>query len=173
MSTQTDLQRSPETELATTTDLGRSLAAALADSYNAFLYTQNYHWNVEGPFFKPLHDLFEEQYKEMFVAIDDIAERLRTLGFYAPGTFAEFAALSSVPEMSTSRDGREMVEHLIRVHEVVSLSFRRTAVLAADAGDMATEDLAVERIRVHEKHLWMLRSILGGQARGASEIKPN
>jgi len=152
-------------------DLGRALAASLADSYAAFLLTQNYHWNVEGPFFKPLHDLFEEQYQEMFLAIDDVAERLRTLGFYAPGTFDEFTSLSSVPDIASTRDGQTMVENLIRVHDVVARSFHRTAKFASDAGDLATEDLAVARIRAHEKNVWMLRSIVGGSRR--TESKPN
>ena len=153
------------------TEIARAMSMALADSYGAFLVTQNYHWNVEGPLFKPLHELFEEQYREMFTAIDDVAERLRTLGFYAPGTFEEFEQLSSIPRPDGTRDGEQMVKNLIEIHRVVAGSFRQVAELAGDTRDVATEDLAIQRVATHEKNIWMLRSIVGGRQR--METQPN
>jgi starvation-inducible DNA-binding protein len=149
----------------------RRMATGLADSYAAMLATQNYHWNVEGPLFKQLHELFEEQYRAMFEAVDTIAERLRAVGFYAPGTFSEFQKITTIPDVVSTQDGETMVLNLVRIHQAVVETFKGVSQMAQHAGDIGTEDLAVARIREHEKFIWMLKSTLGGQSR--MDTRPN
>jgi len=132
----------------------------LADSYSLYLKTHNYHWNVTGPHFGSLHALFETQYTELALAVDEIAERIRALGHPAPGSYSEFAKLTGVPEASGRTTAMEMVDHLALDNETCA----RTAAAvfeAADAvGDQPTADLAVARQQLHEKSAWMLRSFL-------------
>lgn len=140
--------------------IAEGLSGVLADSYTLFLKTQNYHWNVTGPHFGPLHDLFEEQYRELFDAIDEIAERIRTLGFRAPGTLKEFGDLASVKEQTGQPDAMEMVKNLAEANETVHKTLRSAFETADEAGDEGTADLMVERMQVHAKNIWMLRSHL-------------
>ncbi|HLR90645.1 MAG TPA: Dps family protein [Balneolaceae bacterium] len=140
--------------------IAEGLSGVLADSYTLFLKTQNYHWNVTGPHFGPLHDLFEEQYRELFDAIDEIAERIRTLGFRAPGTLKEFGDLASVKEQTGQPDAMEMVKNLAEANETVHKTLRSAFETADEAGDEGTADLMVERMQAHAKNIWMLRSHL-------------
>jgi len=140
--------------------LAESLAKLLADSYSLYLKTHNYHWNVEGPMFNTLHLMFETHYTELAVAVDLIAERIRALGVRAPGSYHEFAALSKIQENTTSIKAEAMIEDLVVGHEAVVSTARTLIPLAEKAGDDATADLATQRIALHEKTAWMLRSLL-------------
>lgn len=137
-----------------------ALKAALADTYTLQLKTQNYHWNVEGTHFRSLHLLFEEQYNELFAAVDAIAERIRTLGEKAPGTPSEFAKLSKVKEGNASFDDFEMVKDLYTTNLQVAENFKKGIEKAEKADDPATADLLTQRVAVHEKAAWFLRSSL-------------
>lgn len=134
----------------------------LADTYTLYNSTQCAHWNVEGPRFKELHDLFEDQYQELAVAIDVIAERLRALGFYVPGTLQEMSELSRLNQRSLVEGPTAWEGHLIEGHRQVAHRLRELQALAEKTMDEATMDLLVERLRVHEKTIWMLRSLIGG-----------
>lgn len=140
-----------------------ALSHFLADAYTLYLKTHSFHWNVTGPMFNTLHTLFETQYTEQWTAVDEIAERIRTLGFPAPGSSAEFAQLSSLKEAS-SQDGlpdwRDMVDQLLKGNEAVCKSARKVIKMASDAGDDPTADLLTQRLQTHEKYAWMLRSLL-------------
>lgn len=133
------------------------LKKLLADSYTLYLQTHNFHWNVTGPQFRELHLMFEEHYTELAVAVDDIAERIRTLDVIAPGTYKEFAQLSSVKEVDGIPSGRDMVDILTRGHEQVIKTCRDVVKLAQTADDESTAALASDRMRIHEKTAWMLR----------------
>ena len=135
------------------------LSHLLADSYTLYLKTHNFHWNVTGPMFTTLHTLFETQYTELALAVDEIAERIRALGAPAPGSYTAFAKLSKVKEAQEVPAATAMVETLAGDHETVA-SVARRVVAAAEAGDPASADLGVRRIEVHEKSAWMLRSHL-------------
>lgn len=137
-----------------------ALKAALADTYTLQLKTQNYHWNVEGTHFRSLHLLFEEQYNELFAAVDVIAERIRTLGEKAPGTNTEFAKLTKVKEGNASFDDFEMVKDLYHTNLQMAQSFKKAIDKAETADDAATADLLTQRVAVHEKAAWFLRSSL-------------
>jgi len=132
----------------------------LADSYTLYLQTHNFHWNVEGPQFRELHLMFEEHYTELAIAVDDIAERIRTLGFAAPGTYAEFARLSSIKEVEGVPTASEMVSILNQGHEQVVKTARDVLKLAQDADDESSASLVSDRMRVHEKTAWMLRATI-------------
>ncbi len=137
-----------------------TLSHLLADSYTLYLKTHNYHWNVTGPMFTTLHTLFETQYSELALAVDEIAERIRALGAPAPGSYTEFAALAKVEEARDVPRAEEMIATLVADQETV-VAGARAAVLAAEAaGDQATADLGTRRIDLHEKNAWMLRSHL-------------
>jgi starvation-inducible DNA-binding protein len=140
--------------------VARALERLLADSYTLYLKTHNYHWNVTGPMFTTLHTLFEQQYGELALAVDVVAERLRALGRRAPGSYSEFAKLASVKEETGTPTAREMVARLTEDQQTVADAARTVLRAAASAGDDASEDLAVQRIQVHEKNAWMLRSHL-------------
>jgi starvation-inducible DNA-binding protein len=142
------------------TELTTQLSSLLADTYTLYLKTHNYHWNVTGPLFRSLHLMFEEEYTEMWAAVDDIAERIRSLGAPAPGTYAEYSRMSSVTEREGVPAATEMIEDLVVGHETVVRTARSLAKTAEGAGDLATADLATQRIDVHEKTAWMLRSML-------------
>jgi len=136
------------------------LARLLADTYTLYLKTHNYHWNVTGPRFRDLHLLFEEQYTEMAIAVDDIAERIRTLGAIAPGTYSEFAELTSISEKPGNRPAEEMLEDLVLSQEALIRTARAALPRAQQAGDESSAALLSDRLRVHEKAAWMLRSLI-------------
>ncbi len=136
------------------------LAHVLADSYSLYLQTHNFHWNVEGPLFNTLHLMFMGQYTELWNALDQIAERIRSLAFPAPGTNKQFAKLSSIDEVEGVPEALEMVRILVAGHEAVARTVRSVIPAAEDAADEATIDLLVQRLQVHEKTAWMLRSML-------------
>jgi starvation-inducible DNA-binding protein len=138
------------------------LSAFLADSYTLYLRTHNFHWNVTGPMFNSLHVMFEGQYTEQWTALDAIAERIRALGARAPGSYAEFARLSSIAEEDTAdaSDWREMVRQLVIGNEAVCRTARGVLKQADAGGDEPTADLLTQRLNIHEKNAWMLRSLL-------------
>jgi starvation-inducible DNA-binding protein len=137
-----------------------SLSRLLASSYTLYLKTHNFHWNVKGPMFTTLHTLFELEYTELALAVDAIAERIRSVGAPAPATYSAFQALSTVKERAGVPSAKEMLKELVRDQGIVADSARAVLRVAAAAGDDASEDLAVQRIQVHEKNAWMLRSHL-------------
>jgi len=136
------------------------LSKVLADTYTLYLKTHNYHWNVVGPMFNTLHLMFETQYNELALAVDEIAERIRSLGEPAPGSYLEFAELSSIAEDREKPEALEMVRRLVEGHEAVARTARSVFPLADKAGDEPTADLLTQRLQVHEKTAWMLRSLL-------------
>lgn len=137
-----------------------SLCHLLADSYALYLKTHSFHWNVTGPMFQTLHAMFEKQYTELALAVDAIAERIRALGHFAPGSYAEFGRLSTLRDSNGVPKAMEMVHHLVEGHEVVIRTARNVASVAERAQDQATLELATLRLQVHEKTAWMLRSLL-------------
>ena len=136
------------------------LSRLLADSYTLYLKTHNYHWNVTGPMFQTLHLMFEEQYTELATAVDDLAERIRALGAYAPGSYAAYAKLSSIEESEDVPRAQEMIQQLIHGHETVAKTARSVFPAAEEGSDEVTADLLTQRMTVHEKTAWMLRSLL-------------
>lgn len=142
--------------------IAEGVSRLLADSYLLYVKTHNYHWNVTGPMFQTLHVLFEAQYTELAVALDEIAERIRALGFRAPGSFAEFSTLASIQESSDPMTADAMVRDLVLGQEAVVRTARSVLPLAGDADDQPTVDLLTQRMQVHEKNAWMLRSLLEG-----------
>jgi len=136
------------------------LAKLLADTYTLYLQTHNFHWNVKGRMFNTLHTMFMAQYTELWNAVDPIAERIRALGFPAPGTYAQFGKLSSVKEVEGVPKAEDMVALLISGHDAVARTARALLTAADDANDQPTLDLLTQRLDVHEKTAWMLRSIL-------------
>ena len=139
------------------------LSRFLADAYTLYLKTHNFHWNVTGPMFNTLHVMFETQYTEQWTALDATAERIRALGFNAPGSYAEFTRLSSIaeePGLGDSADWREMVRQLTVGNEAVCRTARSVLQEADAAGDDPSVDLLTQRLQVHEKYAWMLRSLL-------------
>ncbi len=137
----------------------KGLSKLLADSYLLHLKTQNYHWNVTGPMFGPLHILFEKQYLEQARAIDIIAERIRILGEFAPGSFSNFLRLTSIKEETSFPTAEEMLTNLIHGNEAVVATARELISITDECEDDVTADLLVERMQVHEKNAWMLRSM--------------
>ena len=143
--------------------IAQALSTYQSDAFTLYLKTHNFHWNVTGPMFNALHNMFEVQYTEQWNALDDVAERIRALGFNAPGSYAEFIRLSSIkeePGLTTAPDWREMVRQLVVGNEAVCRSARKVLDVADDADDEPTEDLMTQRLQVHEKNAWMLRSLL-------------
>jgi starvation-inducible DNA-binding protein len=136
------------------------LSKVLADTYTLYLKTHSFHWNVEGPMFNTLHQMFMVQYTELWTALDAVAERIRSLGFPAPGTNTEFAKLTSIEESPGQPEAMKMVALLVKGHEAVARTARSVFPLAEEAGDEATADLLTQRLQVHEKTAWMLRSLL-------------
>lgn len=134
------------------------LKKLLADSYTLYLQTHNFHWNVSGPQFRELHLMFEEHYTELAIAVDDVAERIRTLGVAAPGTYRSFAELSSIKEVDGVPKAADMVLLLLQGHEAVVKTCRSVLKLAQNADDESTSALVGDRMRVHEKTAWMLRA---------------
>lgn len=136
------------------------LSRLLADTYTLYLKTHNFHWNVTGPMFQTLHLMFETQYTELAMAVDLIAERIRSLGSYAPGTYSEFARLTSLKEPEGVPSAQEMIKQLMQDQEAVVRTARSMFKAIDDAGDETTADLLTQRMQVHEKTAWMLRSLL-------------
>lgn len=135
-----------------------ALSKLLASTYTLYLKTHGYHWNVEGPHFQQLHTQFMEQYTEMWTAVDELAERIRALGHYAPTSYAAMAKLSAVTEETGTPDWREMVTTLASGHEQVARIARDVLRIAEEANDDATADVVTPRITLHEKTAWMLRA---------------
>jgi len=140
--------------------IAQGLSAFLADSYTLYLMTHNFHWNVTGPQFTSLHQLFMTQYTEQWTALDQIAERIRALGHPAPATYTEFYKLASIKEVSGVPKAEEMVRHLVMAQEATARTARNLYPLVDKANDQPTADLLTQRIEIHEKTAWMLRSIL-------------
>ena len=140
--------------------IAAGLSRVLADSYTLYLKTHNYHWNVVGPMFHSLHTMFEVQYTELALAVDEIAERIRAMGEPAPGTYREFAALATVSEDNDRPDAQEMIRRLVDAQETTARTIREVLPLAEAAPDQVSTDLLVRRLEVHEKTAWMLRSLL-------------
>ena len=136
------------------------LSHLLADTYTLYLKTHNYHWNVTGPMFTTLHTLFETQYTELALAVDEIAERIRSIGAPAPGSYEQFGELTRLKEAIGVPPAVEMVEQLVHDQVLVTQAARAVVAAAERAGDQASADLGVRRIQVHEKNAWMLRSHL-------------
>jgi starvation-inducible DNA-binding protein len=136
------------------------LSRLLADSYTLYLKTHNYHWNVTGPLFNTLHTMFEQQYTELATAVDEIAERIRALGHPAPGSYKAFAVLTAVQEEDGVPSAEEMLRQLVIGQETVVRTAREVFPLADEARDEPTADLLTQRMQLHEKNAWMLRSML-------------
>ncbi len=136
------------------------LSKLLADTYTLYLKTHYFHWNVTGPMFNTLHLMFETQYTELALAVDLVAERIRSLGVYAPGTYAQFVKLSSIPETIEVPKATDMISELVAGHEAVCRTARSVFPAAEQASDEATADLLTQRLQLHEKTAWMLRSLL-------------
>lgn len=139
-------------------EIVEGLSVLLADTYTLYLRTHAYHWNVTGPMFGPLHQMFEVQYTELWNAVDVIAERIRALGSFAPGSYAELARLASAPDEEGVPPAQEMVERLAGANEALVRAARPLVAKAEEAGDVATADLVTQRVQIHEKTAWMLRS---------------
>ena len=144
-------------------DVAAALTRVLADTYALYLKTHGYHWNVRGPNFSSLHALFMEQYTEMWQALDEIAERIRALGEFAPQGYAAFANLTSIRDGDPETPAEKMVEELMRDHEAVVATLRGALTAAAGAGDEVTTGVLTDRLTIHEKTAWMLRATLGGR----------
>jgi starvation-inducible DNA-binding protein len=141
--------------------IAKQLSKLLADSYTLYLKTHNYHWNVTGPQFNSLHSMFEQQYTELAAAVDEIAERIRALGITAPGSYSEFGKLTSIDEGHGNESAEEMIRQLVAGQEAVVRTAREAFPAADAAHDEPTADLLTQRMQVHEKNAWMLRSMLG------------
>lgn len=142
--------------------IAQGLSRLLADTYTLYLQTHNFHWNVKGPMFQTLHLMFETQYNELALAVDDIAERIRTLGFAAPGTYKQFVELSSIKEVEGVPDAKEMIRLLVEGQEACVRTARSIFPVCNEASDEPSADLLTQRMQVHEKTAWMLRSLLEG-----------
>ena len=141
--------------------IAKGLSALLADTYTLYLKTHNFHWNVTGPMFNTLHLMFETQYNELALAVDQIAERIRALGEHAPGSYADFAKLSSIKEAKGKPDAKTMIRQLVEGNEAVVKTARTIFPAAEKGNDESTADLLTQRMQTHEKTAWMLRSMLG------------
>lgn len=140
--------------------IANGLSHLLADTYTLYLKTHNFHWNVKGPMFQTLHLMFEGQYQELALAVDDIAERIRTLGFPAPGTYQQFAEMSSIKEETGVPEAKDMIRLLVEGQEACVRTAREVFPACDKAHDEPSADLLTQRMQVHEKNAWMLRSLL-------------
>jgi len=140
--------------------IAAGLSRLLADSYTLYLKTHNYHWNVTGPQFNTLHQMFEQQYTELATAVDEIAERIRALGIRAPGSYSEFLELTQIEEGDGTESAEEMIRQLVLGQEAVARTAREAFPAAESASDEPTADLLTQRMQIHEKTAWMLRSML-------------
>jgi starvation-inducible DNA-binding protein len=141
-------------------EIAAGLSRLLADTYTLYLKTHYFHWNVTGPMFQTLHLMFETQYTELALAVDLIAERIRALGFPAPGSYTEYAKLSSIPETTSVPKATEMIKLLVEGQEAVCRTARSIFPIIAAVSDEPTADLLTQRLQLHEKTAWMLRSLL-------------
>ncbi|MBX3129367.1 MAG: DNA starvation/stationary phase protection protein [Polyangiaceae bacterium] len=141
-------------------EIAGGLSHVLADTYTLYLKTHNFHWNVTGPMFQTLHVMFETQYDELALAVDLIAERIRALGLPAPGTYKQFAKLSAIQEEDEVPSAKDMIRLLVQGHETVARTSRKAFKAAEKVSDQPTCDLLTQRMQVHEKTAWMLRSLL-------------
>jgi starvation-inducible DNA-binding protein len=141
------------------------LKTLFADTYSLYYKTHAYHWNVTGPRFQPLHSIFELQYNELWTATDAIAERIRSLGFYAPAGWSDIGKRTSIPEETGVPSADEMIANLVKGHEAVSRTAKKVLEAADQAGDTATDDLVSPRVTYHEKTAWMLRAMLEDENR--------
>lgn len=137
-----------------------ALSHLMADTYSLYLQTHNFHWNVEGPMFNTLHLMFEGQYNELWQAVDVIAERIRSLGFHAPGTYRQLTDMTSIEEVDGVPEAMDMVRYLVKGHEAVTRTARTAFQLTDKAGDESSADMLTQRLQIHEKTAWMLRSLL-------------
>ncbi|MEQ9520302.1 MAG: Dps family protein [Parvibaculum sp.] len=140
--------------------IAEGLTLLLADTYTLYLKTHNYHWNVTGPMFNTLHTMFMTQYNELWMAVDEIAERIRSLGEYAPGSYKAYASLTSIEDDQSVPKAEAMIANLVRGHEAVTRTARKVFPLAEAASDEPTADLLTQRMQASEKTAWMLRSML-------------
>jgi starvation-inducible DNA-binding protein len=140
--------------------IAEGLGRLLADTYTLYLKSHNFHWNVTGPMFQTLHLMFEEQYNELAIAVDLIAERIRALGFPAPGSYREFMEVTSIPDARGELPATDMIRELVEGQEAVVRTARSVLPIANKADDQPTIDLLTQRLQVHEKAAWMLRSLL-------------
>jgi starvation-inducible DNA-binding protein len=140
--------------------IAEGLSRFLADTYTLYLKTHNFHWNVTGPMFQTLHLMFMDQYNEQWMAVDLIAERIRALGFPAPGGYKDFAALTSIKEVEGVPKAKDMIRQLVDGQEAVIRTARAIFPIAEKANDQPTLDLLTQRMQIHEKNAWMLRSLL-------------
>ncbi|MBY0316942.1 MAG: DNA starvation/stationary phase protection protein [Bdellovibrionales bacterium] len=143
--------------------IAKGLSTLLADSYTLYLKTHNFHWNVMGPMFNTLHVMFEQQYTELHTAVDEIAERIRSLGELAPGSYTEFGKLTNIKESHGAVAAEEMIAQLLAGHETVAKTARSIFPAAEKGNDEASLDLLTSRIQLHEKTAWMLRSMLSDE----------
>jgi starvation-inducible DNA-binding protein len=141
-------------------EIAEGLSKLLADTYTLYLKTHYFHWNVTGPMFNTLHLMFETQYTELALAVDMIAERIRSLDEYAPGTYSQFSTLTSIAEATAVPKANDMIKELVSGHEAVCRTARSVFPAADKASDEATADLLTQRLQLHEKTAWMLRSLL-------------
>lgn len=140
--------------------IATQLSKLLADTYSLYLKTHSFHWNVTGPHFNSLHSMFEIQYNELWLAADEVAERIRVLDVFAPGSYSQFGKLTRIQEESGVPDWKEMVNQLVTGHEIAAATAREVIKAADDAGDEGSMDMATGRLKAHEKTAWMLRSLL-------------
>lgn len=140
--------------------ISEGLGTLLADTYSLYLMSHNFHWNVTGPMFQTLHIMFEEQYTELATAIDEIAERIRALGFFAPATFSAYAKRSNIKQPEGVPNANEMIQQMVKGHEAVIKTARSIFPSVDEASDEPTADLLTQRMQIHEKSAWMLRSLL-------------
>ena len=142
------------------TQIADGLSHLLADTYTLYLKTHNYHWNVTGPMFTTLHTMFEQQYTELALAVDEIAERIRALGIFAPGSYSSYAKLTQIEEETGVPKAEDMIDQLVLGQEAVIRTAREIFPVVEDANDEPTADLLTSRMQIHEKTAWMLRSLL-------------
>lgn len=144
-------------------DVAGELTKVLADSFAVYLKTHGYHWNVRGPEFFSFHNLLEQQYRDIWAALDDIAERIRAVGVLAPQSFSGFGNLTSIKDGDPEKEATAMLKELMQDHETLIATARKALEVADEAGDEASADLITQRLGAHEKFAWMLRSTLGGR----------
>ncbi len=149
--------------------IAEGLSRLLADTYTLYLKTHNFHWNVTGPMFQTLHLMFEQQYNELWAAGDVIAERIRALGLFAPGTYREFSRLTAIEEEEGIPAAEAMIRRLVEGHETTIRTARSVYATAERAQDAPTVDLLTERMQIHEKTAWMLRSLLSEETASAAK----
>ncbi|GLQ88660.1 Dps family protein [Dyella flagellata] len=140
--------------------IAKQLSKLLADTYSLYLKTHSFHWNVTGPHFNSLHTMFETQYNELWLAADEVAERIRVLDVFAPGSYSQFGKLTSIQEEPGVPDWKDMVNQLVAGHEIAAVTAREVIRAAEAAGDEGSMDMATGRLKAHEKTAWMLRSLL-------------